>query len=295
MTLYADMLFLVNFIMNTFVLWVVAKVTHNKRKFRWLLLGAGVMSALYTILVAFMFVGYVLLASVLILAVGLFIAFGRVRPIVFFKLFLITYGITFVVGGAGMALFYLTDLPHAVHVLYSNRSDFFRAISWQLVLGGATVSYALIRLGLKFMEYSTLKRQLVCAVQIHLGTQQANFDALVDTGHSLKDPLNQNSVIIAEFEQVKEILPDGLKVLFYEKKEDILTELITSDENTFYKRIRMIPFTSLGKANGMLIGFRPDAVKIEDKNPKDIVVGIYNDKLCKKGRYQGLLSPEIIS
>ena len=293
MTLYADMLFIVNFVMNTFVLWVVSKIIRNKKKARWLFVGSAAMSLLYTLLIAFEQLRFinVILSSVVILTIGILIAFRPNKIKTFAKILLIAYGISFTVGGVGMALFFLTDIPHTVHFLINEPS----IISWQIVLGGAAVSYVLIKLGLKFMEYNTLKRQMLCHVQVSLGEQNIVFDALVDTGHSLKDPLSQNSVIIAEFEHVKEFLPDGLKVLFYEKKENVLTELLTTEENTFYKRIRMIPFTSLGRANGMLIGFRPDDVKVEGKTPQEVVIGIYNDKLCKNGRYHGLLSPELIS
>lgn len=44
MTLCADILFLVNFIMNGFVLWVLLKVMRAPCKVRWLLAGSGVMA-----------------------------------------------------------------------------------------------------------------------------------------------------------------------------------------------------------------------------------------------------------
>jgi len=297
MTLYADMLFLVNFVMNTFVLWVVSKITRNKKKARWLFIGSAAMSLLYTLLIALEPLRFinVALSSVVILTIGIFIAFRPNAVKAFVKILLITYGISFTVGGLGMALFFLTDIPHTVYFIYNERGGIIQTVSWQIVLAGAVLSYVLIKLGLKFMEYNTLKRQMLCHVQVSLGEQDTTFDALVDTGHSLKEPLSQNSVIVVEFERVKEFLPDGLKILFYEKKENVLTELLTTEENTFYKRIRMIPFTSLGRANGMLIGFRPDSVTVEGKTPQEVIIGIYNDKLCKNDRYHGLLSPELIS
>jgi len=104
-------------------------------------------------------------------------------------------------------------------------------------------------------------------------------------------------VIIAEFEHIKEFLPDGLRILFYEKQENDLQGLLANQDSAFYNRIRMIPFSSLGRANGMLIGFRPDRVCVEGKKdtPIDVIVGIYNAKLCRDGRYQGLVSPELVS
>jgi len=119
----------------------------------------------------------------------------------------------------------------------------------------------------------------------------------VDTGHCLVDPLSRSPVIIAEFEEVKPLLPHGMQDLFCQRQENDLTGLLAIRDESFYNRIRMIPFTSLGRNNGMLIGFRPDAVKVEGAKAAqtDAVIGIYNDKLCRDGRYRGLVSPELVA
>ena len=193
-----------------------------------------------------------------------------------------------------MALFFLTDIPYTVYFL---ASDWGRAISWQVVLACAALSYLLIKLGMKIIEHHTIKRQVLRTIKVFLGEEDVSFEALVDTGHSLKEPLSRSPVIIAEFEHIKNILPDSLKKLFYEKLENDYAGLISLGEgNPFYKRIRMIPFTSIGKKSGMLIGFKPDRIVVGDSengSPEDVVIGIYNDKLCSNSRYQGLLSPEI--
>ena len=159
----------------------------------------------------------------------------------------------------------------------------------------AAVSYGLVKLGLHIAKGHMLKRQLLCTVQVFVDEKGASFNALVDTGHTLREPLSGSHVIVAEFEHVKGFLPDGLKVMFYEKCESRL-EGLSGEESPFYKRIRMIPFASLGRKSGMLIGFRPDRVAVEgvDGTPENVVIGIYNDRLCPGGRYQGLVSPELM-
>jgi len=297
MTLYADILFFINLIMNYFVLWVVSKLSGRKIKVRWLVLGASIMALFYTLLIAiewFRFLN-VAVSSVVILSMGVVAAFHPRGVKAFLKLMMVAYCISFAIGGLGMALIFLTDLPHAVYHIATDWEGFARTISWQLALVGMVISYVLIKLVLKMIENHSLKRQMLCHVQVFMGEKGASFEALVDTGHSLKEPLSQCPVIIAEFEHVKAFLPDGLKVLFYEKKEDNLAEIL--QETAFYNRIRLIPFTSLGRANGMLIGFRPDRVMVEGAKtpPEDVVIGIYNAKLCHDGKYQGLMSPELVS
>jgi len=298
MTLYADLLFLVNFIMNGFVLWVVRKVMRQKRKLRWLILGSAIMSLFYTLLLIIEPLRFlnIALASIVILAAGVIVTFYPNGVKHFLRLMLASYGITFAVGGLGMALFYLTDLPYAIHYIAADLDGFRQAVSWQLVLVGMVVSYVLIKLTMRIIERQTIKRQLLMNVMVSMNEKYIFFDALVDTGHSLREPLSQSPVIVAEFEQVQEFLPEGLKGLFYSGQESNLTGILESQESQFYQRIRMIPFTSIGKSGGMLIGFRPDRVMVgTETSRQDVVIGIYNDRLTPDGRYQGLVSPEILA
>ncbi|MCL2571348.1 MAG: sigma-E processing peptidase SpoIIGA [Defluviitaleaceae bacterium] len=297
MTLYADLLFLVNFIMNGFVLWIVAKIMRQRRKFRWLIAGAFVMALLYTLLLIIEPLRFlnIALASVVILAAGVMVGFYPNGIKHFLRLMLTAYGITFAVGGLGMALFYLTDLPYAIHYIAADFDSFRAAVSWQLVLTGAVISYFLIKLTMRLIEHQTIKRQMLMNIMVSMNEKYIFFDALVDTGHSLKEPLSQSPVIVAEFEQVQEFLPEGLRGLFSSGQESNLASILDGQDESFHQRIRMIPFSSIGKASGMLIGFRPDKVMVgTETSRQDVVIGIYNDRLTPDGRYQGLVSPEIL-
>ena len=298
MTLYADLLFMVNFVMNGFVLWIVGKVLRQKRKVRWLVAGSVIMALMYTLLLIIEPLRFlnIALASVVILAAGVMVAFYPDGMRHFLRLMLAAYGITFAVGGLGMALFYLTDLPYAIHYIAADVDGFRQAVSWQLVLVGTVISYFLIKLTMKLIEHHTIKRQMLMNVMVSMNEKYIFFDALVDTGHSLKEPLTQSPVIVTEFEQVQEFLPEGLIGLFNNRQENNLASVIDSQDGSFYQRIRMIPFTSIGKASGMLIGFRPDRVMVgTETSRQDVVIGIYNDRLTPDGRYQALLSPEIVA
>jgi len=298
MTIYADALFLVNFIMNGFVLWVLSKLISTPRKFRWILLGSAVMSLLYTLLIIIeAFRGFnIILSSLFILTVGVLTTFHPKNIKSFLKLIPFAYAISFTVGGLGMALFFLTDIPYATHYMTADWEGLTRAISWQLVLMGTVISYVFIKILLFFLERLRLKRQMFCIVDVIVGDEKCSFNALVDTGHSLKDPISKTPVIIAEFDLIKNLLPDGIKIIFYEKKEANLVNLLPNHEENFYKRIRLVPFSSLGKSNGILIGFRPDKVHFDDgEKSSDAIIGIYNEKLSKNGTYSGLLSPELVA
>jgi stage II sporulation protein GA (sporulation sigma-E factor processing peptidase) len=213
----------------------------------------------------------------------------------------LAYLLSFAVGGLGLALFYLTDLPYALYYLTSEPTNANAGFSWKLPVLCIIGSYVMIRLAVKLTEHITVKRQQVCPVRVFLGESDAVFDALIDTGHCLREPISQYPVIVAEFDYIKSFLPDPLKVLFYENQENDLGRILSGSDpekrEVFFSRIRMIPFTSIGRTNGMLIGFRPDRVALGqgDLEYSEIVIGIYNNRLTRDGRYQGLLGPELFS
>jgi len=303
MTLYADILFLVNFVMNAFVLLLAGRILRVGRRWFWVLAGAGLMAGMYTVLLALPVLRgvNVFVAQVVILVCGIMLAFWPRGWRLFLRYVLVTYVISFTVGGLGMALFFLTDLPYAVRYIAADLGAFSRAVSWQLAVTGMVLSYGLIKLGQYFIERRALKRQMLCSVQIDLDDGRVAFDALVDTGHSLREPITQSPVIVAEIEAVAAFLPEGLRALFSDKREAQLGDLLAAEGDAFYTRLRMVPFTSIGKSNGMLVGFRPDSVTVQPEEEsktqprQDIIIGIYNNKLTRDGRYRGLVGAELVA
>jgi len=102
-----------------------------------------------------------------------------------------------------------------------------------------------------------------------------------------------------EFNAIKSILPEEIQNIFEESKEDDLVRVTKIVSNSsWFSRFRIIPFTSLGKENGILIGFKPDYIEIGDKNERkgvtDVIVGIYNRALSKGENYNALLSPDLV-
>ena len=61
---------------------------------------------------------------------------------------------------------------------------------------------------------------------------------------------------------------------------------------------KIIPFSSLGKQNGMLVGIKAEEIQIntEDDNKKsnNIIVGIYDKSLTKRGEYRALVGIDMI-
>ena len=101
----------------------------------------------------------------------------------------------------------------------------------------------------------------------------------IDSGNTLKDPLSKKPVIIVEKNIIEKIVD--------------VEKLMGGDENL---KIRLIPFKSIGKQNGMLIGIKPQYIKIKynenQVKTNNVIVGIYDKKISKN--YSALIGLEIL-
>lgn len=81
--------------------------------------------------------------------------------------------------------------------------------------------------------------------------------------------------------------------------QNILTgeyQILSNEE--YISRFRLIPFSSLGKQNGMLLGFKPDLTEVEldgtRKKLNNVVIGIYDKSITKDQEYTGLVGLDIL-
>lgn len=193
----------------------------------------------------------------------------------------IFYLIAFVSGGAALAAVYLTNG------------------NWLLVdLVAIGVILMVTELGWGIIQKRLWRELFHVPIQITFGEASLTLDALVDTGNRLKDPLTGSPVVIVEYPALTGLFSEELKVIFNSmEKSDSLNipdEFLTSPWSS---RFRLIPYTSIGKERGMLIGFRPDEIRIIDDGHvipvKNVIIGVHNRPLCPEGTYKALLHPDV--
>lgn len=214
------------------------------------------------------------------------------------KLFATFYTVSFVFAGGSFALFYLTNSK----VYFGEGIFYIKNISGlkpSILIVGIIISIIFYKIASQFIYGKISKENMYVNLTVKLKDKKAKFKGLVDTGNSLMDPITNIPVIIVEFSAIKELLPYSIQEIFTINNEDDLNiiskVMYKSDEKI---KFRLIPFKSIGKNNGMLLGFKPDRVIIEnneDKQISDIVIGIYNNHLTKDNDYAALLHPEIIN
>ena len=146
-------------------------------------------------------------------------------------------------------------------------------------------------------------------VELFLGEKSIMVKAFLDSGNLLKDPISNYPVIVVEQKELEKLIPKetlnyisktigGDAKLKNNTKEIEGQKQFNEKTNYYLSRIRMIPFMSLGKENGMLTGIRFDMARIETdeiiKEKNNIIVGIYNKKLTKDNKYNALIGLNLL-
>ena len=295
--IYADIVFLINFFMDILIFWIVEKLLKTKIKKTRLFLGSFISTLLFCLIIFIpslnKFYNFTTMLAVLIIGIKIIFKPPNLKGLI--KITLLVNISSFCVGGMAMAVFYFTNINYFlgnITLIYAEN------FSLKLLLIISSTTFIFIKLFSNVIHKFVHARKKIYEIKIHFKGEEIILKTLLDTGNSLCDPLTKSPVIITEFEYIKDILPNDLKVVFYENKENDLTNLYEKLSPKISTRIRVIPFESVGKQNGMLIGFKPDKVEIfndsENYIVHDVIIGIYNYKLSKDNLYQGLLNPELI-
>jgi stage II sporulation protein GA (sporulation sigma-E factor processing peptidase) len=289
--IYVDVLFfriLLDFIMDYLLLWATSEIA-KCRVSRTRLISGALIGVAYSLLITLSQSGIIRGLSLLyqfpiMLAFSVLMVTATFAPINWRRLMNamgIFYLIAFVSGGAALAAVYLTNG------------------NWLLVdLVAIGVILMVTELGWGIIQKRLWRELFHVPIQITFGEASLTLDALVDTGNRLKDPLTGSPVVIVEYPALTGLFSEELKVIFNSmEKSDSLNipdEFLTSPWSS---RFRLIPYTSIGKERGMLIGFRPDEIRIIDDGHvipvKNVIIGVHNRPLCPEGTYKALLHPDV--
>lgn len=189
----------------------------------------------------------------------IYIAFFPKTIKMLFKYLIILYLTSFVFGGCAFFLLYYIKPQE---IFYKNG---FLTGTYPIKIAflGAIVGLAIVSIAFKVIKNRLSKNDMFCDVEIGYREKTVNARLMIDSGNLLKDPITNIPVIVVEKEKLREIIEsevlDGLENIVYGIDED-LTKKIGED---YISRFRLIPFSSLGKQNGMLIGFKPDKIIIK--------------------------------
>lgn len=224
-----------------------------------------------------------------------------------FVLFMLTYSL----GGLLNSLYYHTNIGYYMYLL--SRSTILQISAKKLFLLAPVALGSMV--GLVYL-LKKIRHQVQIYYEVELIYQEEHvlLKGLLDTGNGLREPFSQKPVSVVCYEDVKGILPISL-AQFIEKYYQEGDVLVTPESMKQYAGIRWIPYHSIGKEQGMLLGIViPEMVigpywkskqekgqnggdkckEMKERKYKKVIVGIYQGKLSSRKDYQMILHKDFI-
>lgn len=297
---YLDVVFLINLVMDYTILWATARFGQIKvsqvRLILGALIGAGYSVALLLPGLSFLYsLVFRVLLSLIIVAVT-FAPFTLQKLLRAYGYF---YLIAFTMGGAMLGGIYLFSTNPDAYGVVTRLTQKLVNVPYAWLAAALAAAVIIGRWGTSLIKRALVKNFFRVPLTIIFGEKKLTVPALLDTGNQLKDPLTQAPVVIAEYSVLEPYLPEDLKdVLKTSPDFDLKKTAETLTNSIWSHRVRLIPFSSIGKNHGMMLGLRPDEVKltVDEKtlSTRDVIVGIYDKQLCPQGSYRALVHPDLL-
>lgn len=297
MTIYIDIVLLENIIMNYIIIYATAIILKkNKRHIRFFI--ASFIGAIYSILayISILKIYSNIFLKIILSIIIVYIAFNPQNIKKMWKALAIFYLVSFVFGGVAFAMIYMVKPQE---VLMRN-GLFLGTYPFKTIILGAIISFILIVVVFKIIKTQISKKSMYCDIEIKLNEKIINTKAMIDTGNLLKDPITNVPVIVVERSLLYECLPKEILNNIEKILGGDLDSIPENIKNKYMSKLKIIPFSSLGKENGMLIGIKSEYIILknseleEDKKIKNIIVAIYEKSLTKKGEYRALVGLELV-
>lgn len=202
MTVYADILILVNFVVDYFLILLTQKLLHKKVRLWKLLLGAaaGGFFSLYIFLPQVNF-ALEIMAHILMCGLMCLVTFGFYGIKDFFRCAASLFAVNFAYSGAMIAVWYFFK-PEGMVI---NNSIIYFDISPLFLIAFSVLGYFVVSV-LKGCLEKTFPQNTKCEVTVCCGSKSLNLSGIADTGNSLSDAFGISQIFITETDVVEALL-----------------------------------------------------------------------------------------
>ena len=290
MTIYLDIVFLENFLLNFIIIFSTSLITKSKTTlFKMVITSA--FGSLFSIS-EYIYFGIKenekFIFKFVLSIVMISMTFGFKKKKLLFNL-VVFYLVSLSFGGLSFATLFFINSEKIII-----KNDMFLEISLlESIVIASIICFVLILVLIVCLKIYEKKKSELIEIEIINNGKTHKVMALYDTGNLLKEPITQKDVIIVEKGELYDICDNN----FLDSIKDILNGKWIGDENSNYK-FCLIPFSSLGNENGILIGFKPDYIKVnieEEIFKNEVFVGIYDGKLTNNNLYTSLIGLNILN
>lgn len=293
MTIYLDIVFTENLLMNYIILMATSIIGKNKMfYFRFLMSSA--LGGLYAILNYIIDLSLLqnILFKIFLSIIMIEIAFENSNLKRLFKNIIMFYLTSLTFGGASFMLLFLINPEN---IIYEN-GRFIGTYPIKIAIIGGILGFIIIFIVSKLIKNRINSSNILCELEIFYRGKNRKIKTLIDTGNLLKEPISMEDVIIVEKDSLKDFIDEDT----FKEIKNILNGNLIGDvnRNIYNYKFKVIPFESLGNENGVLLGFKPDYIKIyspeEELVKNNVFIGIYDGKLSKSNLYTSLVGLNIL-
>ena len=295
MTIYLDVIFLENIVINYIILYVTGIISKTQIKQKRLIAGALIgafYSIIYYVLNLKIYSSFII--KIILSIVIIYVAFNSKKFKDLLKKVLLFYLTSFVFGGSAIAIIYMVNSQN----ITIQNGVFVGSYTIKTVLIGIVIAYFTIIFTFKILKTRISKKDLICEIEISFNNRTIKTKALIDTGNLLKEPITNLPVIVMEHTLLYEVLPKEI----LNNSEEILggdfSKIPEYIKEEYSSKLKVIPYSSLGKQNGMLLGIKGENLVVYLKDEilhlDKVIIAIYNKSLTKRGEYRSLLGLGII-
>ena len=293
---YLDVLLLLNFCMDFLLLWSAGRCLRRRVSLP-RLLAASALGSVYAAAMVWELPRWLWSAPVAVAVSLLLLALAypggspreRVRLAVAF------YLIACAAGGAALAAAGLLQ-----DSLWFGLSSARSRLRWATLLLTVPVTLIAGCRGYTALRRAWSRESFRARLQVSAAGRRAELTALIDTGNDLTEPLTGLPVVVADYRALAALLPERLRQAWTadpEQPERVLQSLSQSaDTDGWLRRLRLIPFTSIGRKSGLLLGFRADLVVLEQQGRRvsgQAVVALSRG-VIGSGGYQAVVNPALL-
>lgn len=275
MTVYLDVIWLLNLLFDSFLLSLTAIIL--KRRIRlWRLLAGGFIGSMIILLtfsplngIAGQPAAKFLCSILMILAV-----FGYKRWRFFLKALMTLYLVTFLLGGTliGVHYFLQSDQEMTTKVLMASVQGFGDPISWLFVIIGFPIAWHFAKTNIEKMEMTKIQFEQIVTVTVTINDEDFVYKGLVDSGNQLYDPLSKMPVMFVSVKNQLDAVPAPIKTLALDSEGVIMGTAEIPAE--WQNRLRVVPCSVVGQERQLIAAVKPDKIQISNDN------GAY---VCEKG------------
>lgn len=296
MTVYLDIVFLENVLMNYIIIFATGVVIKDELK-KLRIFFASCIGAVYTIV---MYLNIIPIYSNFIMKLILsfaivYIAFKPKSFKKFIKDLTIFYLVSFVFGGCVFALMYFLQ-PQMAQI---KNGVFVGAYPLKIALIGGVLAFIIVQISFKIVKTKLTKKDMLYDIEFFINGKSTSVKGLLDTGNLLKDPISGFPVIVVEHKSLYSVIPEEVLNNLNKIMGGETDELsVNSEFIKILSRFRMIPFSSLGKQNGILLGIKADSVNVildeKIKSINNVIIGIYDKSFTKNGMYSAIFGLDML-